>query len=98
MDHKFSIITPAHKKTPYLKELYDSIVAQTYENWEWVLWLNNALYEEDLEEEIRNDDRVVIYRTEDSSTSVGYHKHHACLLYTSPSPRDRQKSRMPSSA
>ena len=77
MDYKFSIITPAHKKTPYLKELYDSIVAQTYENWEWVLWLNNALYEEDLEEEIRNDDRVVIYRTDDPSTSVGYHKHHA---------------------
>ena len=24
--------------------------------------------------------------------------HNACLLYTSPSPRDRQKSRMPSSA
>ena len=26
------------------------------------------------------------------------HKAKACLLYTSPSPRDRQKSRMPSSA
>ena len=26
------------------------------------------------------------------------HKKSACLLYTSPSPRDRQKSRMPSSA
>ena len=25
-------------------------------------------------------------------------QHIACLLYTSPSPRDRQKSRMPSSA
>ena len=25
-------------------------------------------------------------------------KHKLCLLYTSPSPRDRQKSRMPSSA
>ena len=25
-------------------------------------------------------------------------RHHLCLLYTSPSPRDRQKSRMPSSA
>ena len=25
-------------------------------------------------------------------------KYHPCLLYTSPSPRDRQKSRMPSSA
>ena len=24
--------------------------------------------------------------------------HNGCLLYTSPSPRDRQKSRMPSSA
>ena len=36
-----------------------------------------------------------------SSTIVGF-PHHACvticLLYTSPSPRDRQKSRMPSSA
>ena len=27
-----------------------------------------------------------------------YHGHNYCLLYTSPSPRDRQKSRMPSSA
>ena len=27
-----------------------------------------------------------------------HHGHIACLLYTSPSPRDRQKSRMPSSA
>ena len=26
------------------------------------------------------------------------HPHLCCLLYTSPSPRDRQKSRMPSSA
>ena len=25
-------------------------------------------------------------------------RYHVCLLYTSPSPRDRQKSRMPSSA
>ena len=29
---------------------------------------------------------------------VGGYFHTACLLYTSPSPRDRQKSRMPSSA
>ena len=27
-----------------------------------------------------------------------YHDFQVCLLYTSPSPRDRQKSRMPSSA
>ena len=38
-------------------------------------------------------------------TGGSYDRHHggkggnqACLLYTSPSPRDRQKSRMPSSA
>ena len=77
MDYKFSIVSPAHKKTPYLIELYKSIVAQTYENWEWVLWLNNKLKEKDLPEEIKNDKRVKIYRTESKSTSVGYHKHHA---------------------
>ena len=32
----------------------------------------------------------------DSDFTIGYLK--SCLLYTSPSPRDRQKSRMPSSA
>ena len=77
MDYKFSIITPAHKKNPYLKELYDSIVAQTYGNWEWILWLNNDLYEEDIEEEIRNDDRVLVFRTNVDSPNVGFHKHHA---------------------
>ena len=29
---------------------------------------------------------------------LGDHRVRACLLYTSPSPRDREKSRMPSSA
>ena len=29
---------------------------------------------------------------------VGWGEAYGCLLYTSPSPRDRQKSRMPSSA
>ena len=36
---------------------------------------------------------ITIYSSEDVAK-----KHRACLLYTSPSPRDRQKSRMPSSA
>ena len=31
-------------------------------------------------------------------TGRGLSMHDGCLLYTSPSPRDRQKSRMPSSA
>ena len=39
-------------------------------------------------------------RMEDELLSMGgiLHKADICLLYTSPSPRDRQKSRMPSSA
>ena len=32
------------------------------------------------------------------SITVGYHRLFTCLLYTSPSPRDRTRSRMPSSA
>ena len=39
--------------------------------------------------------------TNQNITSIGYHYNmtpETCLLYTSPSPRDRQKSRMPSSA
>ena len=32
------------------------------------------------------------------STQAAFDDAYACLLYTSPSPRDRQKSRMPSSA
>ena len=35
---------------------------------------------------------------EEGIKKLGYKFIRACLLYTSPSPRDRQKSRMPSSA
>ena len=40
------------------------------------------------------------YGTEIESIGLGikYQYNITCLLYTSPSPRDRQKSRMPSSA
>ena len=38
---------------------------------------------------------VGLYNNEDVNT---FTNHKSCLLYTSPSPRDRQKSRMPSSA
>ena len=37
-------------------------------------------------------------RTERRDTDYNYSDNSTCLLYTSPSPRDRQKSRMPSSA
>ena len=42
------------------------------------------------------DDVSSLMQTEESATYVRMVL--SCLLYTSPSPRDRQKSRMPSSA
>ena len=53
-----------------------------------------------------NSDQVVIVNAEKavvsgkpSSVYANYHEKYAlCLLYTSPSPRDRTRSRMPSSA
>ena len=49
-------------------------------------------------------DELLVMADYDEDPSVMYKKDfpfdedHLCLLYTSPSPRDRQKSRMPSSA
>ena len=43
---------------------------------------------------MRNNRGITV--TAEGEEFLGYAKH--CLLYTSPSPRDRQKSRMPSSA
>ena len=43
-----------------------------------------------------SSDHVSLDQSNDGFSLVNLHW--ACLLYTSPSPRDRQKSRMPSSA
>ena len=49
-----------------------------------------------------NDGKVDIIRAFgeqlEGNSQTGIEIHNGCLLYTSPSPRDRQKSRMPSSA
>ena len=52
-----------------------------------------------------NIDNTPVYRTLDEDGILGLANkngtirlHKDCLLYTSPSPRDRQKSRMPPSA
>ena len=41
------------------------------------------------------DNAIIIV---DEFSNLNFHELDSCLLYTSPSPRDRQKSRMPSSA
>ena len=44
------------------------------------------------------EEGIIFEALEAALASATRKKHGTCLLYTSPSPRDRQKSRMPSSA
>ena len=80
MNYKFSIISPSHKNTSYLQELYESLCAQTYENWEWVLWLNGKFKRSKLSPEIENDERVKIYECKEKNPNVGFHKNKAFHL------------------
>ena len=58
-----------------------------------------ALGEEGIREKVKT---IGLYRNKAKNVYALSQKlidlHNSCLLYTSPSPRDRQKSRMPSSA
>ena len=45
-----------------------------------------------------NEKGFVFYTNYESNKGKDIYSNKNCLLYTSPSPRDRQKSRMPSSA
>ena len=51
-----------------------------------------------LEEGTENYHEVILYSGETFVVTVEKEDEDACLLYTSPSPRDRTRSRMPSSA
>lgn len=79
---KFSIITPEHDPAniPFLLELYECIVNQTYTNWEWVLYLNNKCTVEHIPEVIVKDNRVVIHRQDSDNTNIGYIKNKAFNL------------------
>jgi O-antigen biosynthesis protein len=70
-----SIITPSHN-TRFLKELETTILAQTYQEWEWVLLLNNgAKY-------VATDPRIKIIECPFTSDSVGFMKRLACMQAT----------------
>jgi glycosyltransferase involved in cell wall biosynthesis len=79
---KFSIITPSHKYQSYFNELYISITQQTYENWEWIVYLNGEFKKNQLSKEILNDERVKIYTNYDGNTNIGYVKNKAFSLGT----------------
>lgn len=77
---KFSIITPEHTKKnfPFLLELFDSVLDQTYTNWEWILFLNNGLKKKDIPSKIKNNKKVFIYEDENPvDKKIGRIKHEA---------------------
>jgi glycosyltransferase involved in cell wall biosynthesis len=79
MNYKFSIITPEHnvKNMPYLIELYESICSQTYENWEWILYLNGKMTKDQLPKEIIKNKKVKILKDDSENTNIGYLKNKA---------------------
>ena len=56
-------------------------------------WITGGIFQQKADD-VKDE---VVYIIDNSSNDVDW-AHRVCLLYTSPSPRDRQKSRMPSSA
>jgi glycosyltransferase involved in cell wall biosynthesis len=78
---KLSIITPSHR-AKYLEELYDTILEQTYENWEWVLYLNGGLTKNDLPSRIVEDPKVSIHIYTGTNNLVGFIKNAAFMLGT----------------
>lgn len=60
---KFSLITPTHKinNIPFLLELYDSILEQTYTDWEWVLYLSGELTIDNIPTIIKDNSKVSIH-------------------------------------
>lgn len=76
---KFSLITPTHQNTEFIKPLYRSIQNQTYKNWEWIIYLNGSATKDHLSF-IEDDIRVKIFCDNSSNTNVGYHKNKAFHL------------------
>lgn len=74
---KFSIITPSHRYQTYFDELYESILSQTYSNWEWIVYLNGDFKKNQLSKNILKDKRVKIFEDYSGNTNIGYIKNKA---------------------
>ena len=63
-------------------------------------WNNNSVFDKSIADPLRPENFTFYEGPPSANGMPGIHHVIArtCLLYTSPSPRDRQKSRMPSSA
>ena len=92
----------AESKTPISKKIKDCkkiiglnsfIKVKFYEN---IIKSNKTI---DLINYLQRNKNIEIFFLMGADNLINFHKwHKSCLLYTSPSPRDRTRSRMPSSA
>jgi glycosyltransferase involved in cell wall biosynthesis len=81
-NHKFSLITPTHNPK-YLSELHDSLKNQTYQNWEWIVYLNGSVEPHNLPLQIRQDPKVTVFKQkEDYGDRIGKIKKEAFSLGT----------------
>ena len=78
INYKFSIITPEHKKDniPFLMELFDTIKSQTYDNWEWIIYLNGDCKPGHLPQQLKDHPQVKYY-TGITNPNVGFIKNKA---------------------
>lgn len=74
---KFSIVTATHLKNSFLDDLYQSLVEQTYTDWEWVLYLNGGAQPNQLPKKILDDQRVRVFVESSGNSNVGYLKNKA---------------------
>jgi SAM-dependent methyltransferase len=77
---KFSIFTCEHdpNNIPFLLELYNSLVDQTYTNWEWVIYTNNKCTPAEIPDVITNNPQVKVLDTRINIVNIGMIKRMAC--------------------
>ena len=81
---KFSLITPEHDPAniPFLNELFECILSQTYDNWEWVILVNNKCQFTHIPHDILHHEKVKVYRMDESNSNIGHVKNNAFNLGT----------------
>jgi O-antigen biosynthesis protein len=70
-----SVFTPTKNPT-WLMPAYQSLLAQTHQDWEWLLVLNGELRKEHLPTEIQKEPRARFYRTD--RIGIGALKNYCC--------------------
>ena len=74
-----SIITPSNNCV-FLEDAFESLMEQTFEDWEWVVVLNNGATINQLSNKIKNDNRVKVHELDVDVGRVGALKYIACKI------------------